>query len=120
MVTCGGMLIVFVSSCGRSYAHFCAADLLLDPLHSVNSSTLPLKLHDSVRFLCPVLGPRVRVFVRGASVSFNTGLATWLDLDTYGDPRLDLRLTRWFVGNPWSTFSVAVVARTLLDASGRL
>ena len=74
---------------------------------------LCLILHIWVRFLCPAIGCCVHVCVRSASVSLNSDLTAWLDLDICGASRFDSQLAGWFVGNPWSIFFIAVLAQTV-------
>ena len=84
--TCFVALIILFVSGRRSTLRQRASEssLPLDRRVSTRRRPLCLVLHATVRFLCHAVGRRVRIFVRGASDSFGSGLATSVKLHTTG------------------------------------
>ena len=87
--------------------------LSLNQCVSTCRQLLHLILHVSVHFLCPVVGRCIHVFMHGASIWFDSGLATWLNLDTCGTLEFNLWLIEWFLELPQSVFIITDLAWTL-------
>ena len=116
-IVCGGALTTFFDFRRRSYMHARTPSRHLDRRISTRLDTLPidLRLHSASSTL-----PSSAASASSCAALPFRSISPWLDLDVCGASGFDSRLAGWFVGNPWSTFFVAALAPTVLDASRRL